>query len=74
MSEPIRSETQLGLADLKKRFAAAGLPIIKQHRNTGLQHSTYFAVGTAERHTDITISDTYLNDLPSTQEYHTHIF
>jgi len=60
----------LGLADLKKRFAAAGLPIIKQHRNTGLQHSTYFAVGTAERHTDITISDNFLNDLPNTKEYH----
>jgi diguanylate cyclase (GGDEF)-like protein len=70
MPEPTQSETQLGLADLKKRFGAAGLPIIKQHRNTGLQHSTYFALGTTERQTDITISDTFLNDLPNTKEYH----
>ncbi|HXP69152.1 MAG TPA: GGDEF domain-containing protein [Candidatus Dormibacteraeota bacterium] len=60
----------MGLADLKKRFAAAGLSIIKQHRNTGLQQSTYFAVGTTKRQTDITISDTFLNDLPNTKDYH----
>jgi diguanylate cyclase (GGDEF)-like protein len=73
MSEPTRSETQLGLADLKKRFSAAGLPIIEQRRNTGLQRSTYFAVGAAGRQTDITISDTFLDDLPKTKEYHAKV-
>jgi diguanylate cyclase (GGDEF)-like protein len=73
MSEPMRIETQLGLADLKKRFRLAGLPIIEQHRNTGLQQSTYFAVGTAERKTDITVYDTFLDDLPNTREYHANV-
>jgi diguanylate cyclase (GGDEF)-like protein len=73
MSEPTRSETQLGLADLTKRFGNAGLQIIEQHRNTGLQRSTYFAVGTAERQTDITISDNVLDDLPNTREYHAKV-
>jgi diguanylate cyclase (GGDEF)-like protein len=73
MPEPTRSQTQLGLADLKKRFAVAGLSIITEHRNTGLQRSTYFAVGTADRQTDITISDTFLDDLPNTKEYHAKV-
>jgi diguanylate cyclase (GGDEF)-like protein len=73
MSEPTRSETQLGLADLKKRFGAAGLPIIEQHRNAGFQEPTYFVVGTAERKTDITIYDSFLDDLPKTKEYHTKV-
>ena len=73
MPEPIRSETQLGLANLKQRFSAAGLPIIEQHRNTGLQRSTYLAVGTAGRQTDITISDTFLDDLPNTRGYHAEV-
>lgn len=73
MPEPARRETQLGLSDLKKRFSAAGLSIIAEHRNTGLQRSTYFEVGTAGRQTDITISDTFLDDLPNTKEYHTKV-
>jgi diguanylate cyclase (GGDEF)-like protein len=73
MSEPIRSETQLGLADLKKRFSAAGLPIIEQHRNASFQGPTYFVLGIAERKTDITIYDTFLDDLPLTKEYHTKV-
>jgi diguanylate cyclase (GGDEF)-like protein len=73
MSEPTQRETQLGLADLTKRFGNAGLQIIEQHRNTGLQRSTYFAVGTAERQTDITIYDNFLDDLPNTREYHAKV-
>jgi len=73
MPEPTRSQTQLGLADLKKRFSVAGLSIIKEQRNTGLQRSTYFALGTVERQTDITIFDTFLDDLPKTREYHAKV-
>lgn len=69
MSDAIRNETQVGLAELKRRFSSAGLSIFKQQRNTGFQRSTYFAVGSAERQTDITISDTFLDDLPNTSEY-----
>ena len=73
MSEPTRSETQLGLADLKKRLNAAGLQIIEQQRASGLQQTTYFAIGISERQTDITIPDTFLDDLPGTKEYHTKV-
>src|SRR5271170_5355489 len=73
MTELTRSQTQLGLADLKKRFSVAGLSIIKEQRNTGLQRSTYFALGTVERQTDITIFDTFLDDLPKTREYHAKV-
>lgn len=69
MSESTRNETQLGLADLTKRFSAAGIAIIEQRRTQGLQRSTYFAIGNTERQTDITISDTFLDDLPNTKEY-----
>jgi hypothetical protein len=69
MPEPIRAETEVGLADLKSRFRAAGLSVINEHRNTGLSNSTYLAVGTPGKQTDITISDTFLNDLPRTKEY-----
>lgn len=69
MPEPTRSETQLGVADLTKRLGAAGIHIIDQQRTPGLQRSTYFAIGSTERQTDVTISDTFLDDLPNTKEY-----
>jgi len=69
MSEILRTETQLGVADLTKRLEAAGIHIIDQSRTPGLQRSTYFAIGSAERQTDITISDSFLDDLPNTKEY-----
>ena len=69
MSETPRTETQLGVADLTKRLDAAGVHIIDQHWTPGLQRSTYFAIGSTERQTDITISDNFLDDLPNTKEY-----
>jgi len=69
MSESIRNETQLGIAELTKRFGAAGIRIIGQNRTPGLQRSTYFAIGSTEGQTDITISDTFLDDLPKTNDY-----
>jgi diguanylate cyclase (GGDEF)-like protein len=69
MSETTRNETQLGIADLTKRLGAAGIAIIEQRRTQGLQRSTYFAIGSSERQTDITISDTLLDDLPKTKEH-----
>jgi len=69
MSETTRTETQLGVADLTKRLGAAGVHIIDQDRTPGLQRSTYFAIGSTERQTDITISDSFLDDLPNTKEY-----
>jgi diguanylate cyclase (GGDEF)-like protein len=73
MPKPTQNETQLGLAYLKKRFSSAGLPIVKQLGNTGLQRSTYLVVGTAERQTDITIPDSFLDDLPNTTEYQSKV-
>ena len=67
MSESIRNETQLGIADLKKRFGAAGIDIIDQQTDLR-RRSTYFAIGTAERQTDITIYNAFLDDLPNTKE------
>jgi diguanylate cyclase (GGDEF)-like protein len=68
MSETRRTETQLGISDLTKRFGAAGIQIIDQ-RGDFRGHSTYFAIGTSERQTDITIYENFLNDLPNTKDY-----
>jgi hypothetical protein len=71
MPEPTRRETQLGLADLTKRLNAAGIQIIEQHRTGDNHRSTWFAIGNPNDQTTITISDTFLDDLPGTKEYHT---
>jgi diguanylate cyclase (GGDEF)-like protein len=68
MSETRRTETQLGISDLTRRFGAAGIQIIDQ-RGDFRGRSTYFAVGTSERQTDITIYDNFINDLPNTKDY-----
>ncbi len=63
MSEPTRSETQLGLADLTKRLKTVGLKIVDQHRRLRGE-ATYIAIGNPERFTDVVISDEFLDDLP----------
>ncbi|HWZ98147.1 MAG TPA: GGDEF domain-containing protein [Candidatus Dormibacteraeota bacterium] len=68
MSEPTRNETQLGIAELKKRLSAAGLIIVRQQEN--FRHgSTYFEVGDVESYTNIALSEEFLRDLPNTKEY-----
>src|SRR5260370_14449967 len=68
MSEPTRRETQLGIADLKKRLDAAGLNIVQQQEN--FRHgTTYFAIGDVGSQTDIVLSEEFLHDLPNTKEY-----
>jgi len=68
MSEPTRRETQLGIADLKKRLNAAGLNIVQQQENFR-RDTIYFAIGDAGNQTDIVLSEEFLDDLPSTKEY-----
>jgi diguanylate cyclase (GGDEF)-like protein len=68
MSETIRNETQVGIADLQKRLNSAGLKIIEQHENS--RHRTInFAIGDTENQTDVTLSEEFLDDLPNTKEY-----
>jgi diguanylate cyclase (GGDEF)-like protein len=68
MSEPTRRETQLGLADFKKRLNAASLNIVEQHANFR-STSIYFAIGNARCQTNIVVSEQFLDDLPNTEEY-----
>jgi len=68
MSETIRNETQLGIADLQKRLSAVGLNIIQQHENFR-RRTIYFAIGGTENQTDVTLSEEFLDDLPNTKEY-----
>jgi len=69
MSETTRTETQLGIADLTKRFSAAGIAVIAQRINPLPQGSIYFEIGNTERQTDVTLSMNFLDDLPNTKEY-----
>lgn len=68
MSEPTRRETQLGIADLKKRLTAAGLNIVKQQEDFR-RDTTYFAIGDVGNQTDLVLSEEFLDDLPNTKEY-----
>ena len=69
MAEPTRSETQLGIADLKKRLGAVGLSVVNQ-RERFHHDTTYFAIGNTTNQTDIVISREFLDDLPNTKDYH----
>src|SRR6266478_6416773 len=68
MSETIRNETQLGIADLQRRLNAAGLNIIQQQENSR-RRTINFAFGDTENQTDFTLSEEFLDDLPNTKEY-----
>jgi hypothetical protein len=68
MSEPTRRETQLGIADLKKRLNAAGLNLIHQEEDFR-RGSTYFDIGDVGSQTNIVLSEEFLHDLPNTKEY-----
>src|SRR5260370_36543519 len=68
MSETARSETQLGIADLKRRLSVVGLSILDEHEQ--FRHdSFYFAIGNTANQTDIVLSREFLDDLPNTKEY-----
>lgn len=69
MSETTPNETQLGIADLKRRLSVVGLSIIDQ-RERFHHDTTYFVIGTTENQTDIVLSTEFLHDLPNTKEYH----
>lgn len=69
MSEPSRTETLLGIVELKKRLSAVGLNIIEQ-REQFHHDSTYFAIGDNANQTDIVLSRAFIDDLPNTKEYH----
>ena len=68
MSETARSETQLGIADLKRRLSVVGLNVLDEHEK--FRHdSFYFAIGNTANQTDIVLSREFLDDLPNTREY-----
>jgi len=69
MSESIRNETQLGLAELTKRFSAAGIAIAETQRPWPNRSANFLLIGKSEHHTSIMISDEFLDDLPNTKEY-----
>lgn len=68
-TEQNRSETQSGIVDLAKRLGAKGLRILEQRRFPGHQRAIYFAIGNDSAQTDITVPDSFLNDLPNTKEH-----
>jgi hypothetical protein len=68
MSETIRNETQLGIADLQRRLNAAGLNITQQQENSR-RRTINFAIGDTDNQTDFTLSEEFLDDLPNTKEY-----
>src|SRR5271165_6992460 len=69
MSETARSETQLGIAELKRRLSAVGLSVVDEHEKFR-HNSFYFAIGNTASQTDIVLCREFLDDLPSTKDYH----
>jgi len=69
MSETARSETQLGIADLKRRLSVVGLNVLDEHEQFR-RDSFCFAIGNATNQTDIVLSREFLDDLPNTKDYH----
>src|SRR5258708_826303 len=69
MTDTERAETLAGRAVLAQRLKNAGLSIIDKNRYSGFQRATYFAIGDKEGQTDISISDTFLDDLPNTKSH-----
>jgi diguanylate cyclase (GGDEF)-like protein len=68
MSEPTRTETQHGIAELKRRLSVVGLQVTGQHEQFR-RDSFYFAFGNAANQTDIVLSREFLDDLPNTKDY-----
>lgn len=68
MTEEMRKETQLGLAELERRIKRAGIGIISQNKMPH-REATYLAIGNSDRKTDITLPDEFLDDLPNTKDY-----
>src|SRR5258708_21962554 len=68
MPESTRNETQLGIVDLTKGLAAAGLAIVEQNKMPG-REATYFAIGNSKHQTDIAIPREFLDDLLNTKEH-----
>jgi diguanylate cyclase (GGDEF)-like protein len=68
MSEPTRRETQLGIADLKKRLGAVGLNNVQQGQDLR-RGVVLFVIGEVPNQTDIAVSEEFLDDLPNTKEY-----
>jgi diguanylate cyclase (GGDEF)-like protein len=68
VAEPIRRETQLGLADLIKRLKTAGLQVAEQWVDD-FRRRNYFAIGSPSRLADFEVSSSFLDDLPNTPEY-----
>jgi hypothetical protein len=58
-----------GIAELKSRFTSANLTILESKRPWPERAATYLAVGKIGLQTDIVISDSFLSQLPKTEEY-----
>ncbi|HEV8182554.1 MAG TPA: GGDEF domain-containing protein [Candidatus Angelobacter sp.] len=58
-----------GIAELKSRFTSANLTILESKRPWPERAATYLAFGKIGLQTDIVISDSFLSQLPKTEEY-----
>jgi len=68
MSENLRNETEMGLAEFARRLKAAGIDILKQSKMP-FREAVYLAVGNSHHQTDITLSREFLDDLPNTKQF-----
>jgi len=62
-------DIEKGLAFLTNCLGAAGVLMIERARPWPGRSATYLVLGNSGRTTDIVFTDTFLRDLPGTQEY-----
>ena len=69
MTDTERVETLAGRTVFAQRLKDAGLSIIDTNRHSGFQRAIYFVIGNKDRQTDISIYDTFLDDLPNSKSH-----
>jgi diguanylate cyclase (GGDEF)-like protein len=68
MTENLRNETEVGLAEFASRLKSAGVDILKQNKMPH-REAIYLAIGNSHHQTDITLSREFLDDLPNTKQF-----
>jgi diguanylate cyclase (GGDEF)-like protein len=68
MSEDLRNETEVGLAEFARRLKALGIDILKQSKMPH-REAIYLAIGNSHYQTDITLSREFFDDLPNTRQF-----
>ena len=69
MHESVKSDLELGFADLRSRLSKVNLEIFDHKRPWPDRMAAYFVIGNGDHRTDIVLSDEFVRNLPKNREY-----